>query len=59
LLSTLLLDQVRQRLRYPHYSVQTEENYVASIHWFIRWHRVRHAERMGEQSTWERQQRGA
>lgn len=33
------LDQVRERIRYLHYSLQTEK---ADLHWvrfFIRWHR--------------------
>lgn len=36
--STRLLDQVRERIRYLHYSLQTEK---ADLHWvrfFIRWH---------------------
>jgi len=47
LLSTRLLDQVRERLRYMHYSLQTEKNYVYWIRWFIRWHGVRHPKDMG------------
>lgn len=47
LLSTRLLDQVRERLRYMHYSLQTEKNYVYWIRWFVRWHGLRHPKDMG------------
>jgi hypothetical protein len=55
LLSTRLLDQVRERLRCMHYSLQTEKNYMNWIRWFIRCHGVRDAKQMGRQSTHERQ----
>jgi integrase len=45
--STRLLDQLRERLRYLHYSLQTEKNYVYWVRWFIRWHGVRHPKDMG------------
>ena len=39
---TRLLDQVRERVRYQHYSIRTE---VAYVHWvlaFVRFHGLRH-----------------
>jgi integron integrase len=45
--STRLLDQLRERLRYMHYSLRTEQNYVYWTRWFIRWHGVRHPKDMG------------
>jgi integron integrase len=47
LMSTRLLDQVRERLRYMHYSLRTEKNYVYWIRWYIRWHGLRHPKEMG------------
>ena len=38
LVATPLLDQVRERLRYMHYSLQTEKSYVYWIKFFVRWH---------------------
>jgi integrase len=37
-----LLDQVRQALRLRHFSVRTEESYVAWIRRYIRFHALRH-----------------
>ena len=37
LLSTRLLDQVRERLRYKHYSLKTEKAYLYWVRFFIRW----------------------
>lgn len=31
-----LLDQVRERIRYKHYSRQTERSYVQWVHIFVR-----------------------
>lgn len=45
--SKRLLDQLRERIRYPHYSRRTEQAYV---HWckaFIRFHGLRHPDDMG------------
>jgi len=45
--SVKLLDQVRERIRYLHYSRRTEEAYV---HWsraFIRFHGIRHPAELG------------
>jgi Phage integrase, N-terminal SAM-like domain len=41
-----LLDQLRERLRYLHYSLETEQNYVYWVRWFIRWHGLRHPKDM-------------
>jgi integron integrase len=46
LVSTRLLDQLRERLRYMHYSLRTEQNYVYWVRWFIRWHGMRHPKDM-------------
>ena len=35
--STRLLDQVRERVRYLHYSLKTEKAYLYWIRFFIRW----------------------
>ena len=35
--STRLLDQVRERVRYMHYSLKTEKAYLYWIRFFIRW----------------------
>jgi integrase len=36
--STRLLDQVRERIRYLHYSLSTEKTYLYWVKFFIRWH---------------------
>ena len=45
--STRLLDQVRERIRYLHYSLRTEEAYVHWIRAFVRFHGLRHPVEMG------------
>jgi integron integrase len=49
--STRLLDQVRERIRYLHYSLQTEKAYLHWVRFFIRWHgwggAIRHPRDMG------------
>jgi len=45
--STRLLDQVRERIRYLHYSIRTEEAYVHWIRAFVRFHALRHPVDMG------------
>jgi integron integrase len=45
--STRLLDQVRERIRYLHYSRRTEEAYVHWIRAFVRFHALRHPVEMG------------
>ena len=42
-----LLDQVRERLRYLHYSLRTEKSYVYWARWYIRFHGLRHPIDMG------------
>lgn len=50
--STRLLDQVRERIRYLHYSLQTEKAYLYWARFFIRWHgrsgAMRHPRDMGQ-----------
>ena len=45
--SARLLDQVRERIRYLHYSIRTEEAYVHWIRAFVRFHGLRHPAEMG------------
>ena len=45
--STRILEQVRERIRYLHYSIRTEESYLYWIRNFIRWSGVRHPREMG------------
>ena len=45
--STRLLDQLRERLRYAHYSLSTERSYVYWVRGFIRFHGLRHPREMG------------
>lgn len=45
--ATRLLDQVRERIRYKHYSLRTEQAYVYWVRLFIRWHQLRHPRDMG------------
>lgn len=35
--STRLLDQVRERVRYLHYSLSTEKTYLYWVRFFVRW----------------------
>ena len=43
-----LLDQVRERVRYLHYSLRTEQAYVHWVRAFVRFHRMRHPREMGQ-----------
>jgi integron integrase len=49
--STRLLDQLRERIRYLHYSLQTEKAYLYWVRFFVRWHGrggvMRHPRDMG------------
>jgi integron integrase len=45
--SVKLLDQLRERIRYLHYSRNTEQAYVYWCRAFIRWHALRHPAEMG------------
>lgn len=53
--STRLLDQVRERVRYLHYSLSTEKAYLYWVRFFIRWHgrsgAMRHPREMGAQEV--------
>ena len=46
--SIRLLDQVRERIRYLHYSLSTERAYVYWIRTHVRHHGLRHPRHMGE-----------
>lgn len=49
--STRLLDQVRERIRYMHYSLSTEKTYLHWVKFLVRWHGrggvMRHARDLG------------
>lgn len=45
--STRLLDQVRERIRYLHYSLRTEQAYLLWIRAFIRHHGLQHPRTLG------------
>jgi integron integrase len=45
--STRLLDRVRERARYLHYSLSTEKVYLYWVRFFIRWHQLKHPRDMG------------
>lgn len=45
--SAKVLDQLRERIRYLHYSIRTEEVYVYWVRLFIRFHDRRHPATMG------------
>ena len=45
--STRLLDQVRERARYIHYSVRTEKAYLYWVRFYVRWHGMKHPRDMG------------
>ena len=47
LVSVRLLDQLRERIRYCHYSVKTERAYVHWVRRYIRFHKLRHPREMG------------
>ncbi len=42
-----LLDQIRERIRYLHYSIRTEEAYVHWTRAYVRFHKMRHPAEMG------------
>ncbi len=46
--ATRLLDQVRERIRYKHYSLRTEQAYVQWVRMFVKWHGLRHPRDMGQ-----------
>jgi len=45
--SVKVLDQLRERIRYLHYSRRTEESYVCWVRAFIRFHELRHPSELG------------
>lgn len=45
--SVRLLYQVRERIRYKHFSIRTEESYVYWIRGFIKFHQLEHPKDMG------------
>ena len=46
--ATRLLDQLRERLRYFHYSLRTEQAYVYWVRAFVHWSGMRHPREMGK-----------
>ena len=46
--STRLLDQLREQIRYLHYSLRTEEAYVYWVKNFVRFHGLKHPRDMGQ-----------
>ena len=47
--ATRLLDQIRERIRYKHYSLRTEQAYVQWVRMFVKWHHLRHPRDMGRE----------
>lgn len=45
--SIRLLDQLRERIRYLHYSFSTEKLYVYWVRFFIHWHGLKHPRDIG------------
>lgn len=45
--SAKVLDQLRERIRYLHYSLRTEQAYVYWVRAFIRFHGIRHPASLG------------
>ncbi len=45
--STRLLDQLREQIRYRHYSLSTERSYAYWVRYFIRFHGLRHPRELG------------
>jgi integron integrase len=45
--STRLLDQLRERIRYDHYSLKTEQSYVQWVRRFVHFHGLRHPKDLG------------
>jgi len=48
LLSTRLLDQLRERIRYLHYSLRTEQTDVYWVRAFVRWRQLKYPAQMGK-----------
>jgi hypothetical protein len=49
--SARLLDQLRERIRYAHYSLRTEKTYVYWARFFIRFNNVKHPKDMGRKRS--------
>lgn len=47
--ATRVQDQVRERIRYKHYSLRTEQAYVQWVRVFVKWLGLRHLRDMGRQ----------
>ena len=45
--SARLLDQLREQIRYRHYSLNTEKVYLYWVRFFVRWHQLKHPRDMG------------
>ncbi len=45
--ATRLLEQLRERIRYDHYSMRTEQAYVFWVRRFVRFHGLRHPRELG------------
>jgi Phage integrase, N-terminal SAM-like domain len=45
--SVRLLDQLRERIRYRHYSLSTERSYAYWVRAYVRFHGLRHPREMG------------
>ena len=45
--SVKVLDQLRERIRYLHYSIRTERAYVHWVRAYIRFHGLRHPATLG------------
>ncbi len=43
-----LLDQVRDKIRFEHYSIKTEQSYIGWIKRYIIFHNKRHPQKMGK-----------
>jgi len=50
--SKRLLDQVREVLRYKHYSLKTEQAYLYWVRFFVRCHGARRANATPSQHGW-------
>lgn len=54
--SKRLFDQLRERIRYLHYSVSTEKAYLHWVRFFVRWHghsgEIRHDKSVGFIGLW-------
>jgi site-specific recombinase XerD len=46
-----LIDQLRERIRYCHYSIKTEIAYVYWVRRYIRFHKLRHPREMGSREV--------